>query len=197
MIGKITGQLIAKSPPHLLVDVGGVGYELEASMSTFYNLPSLGEQVSLHTHLTIREDAHLLFGFASAAEKDLFRTLIKLSGVGPKLALAVLSGVSADEFWAMVRAGDAMRLTRLPGIGKKTAERMVLELRDKAAAGPYGPVAPGSGGPISLSPLAEARAALESLGYKPAEAAKLTDAVSVEGMSTDQLIRESLKRAVR
>lgn len=197
MIGRLTGKLLLKTPPHLLVDVGGVGYELEAPMSTFYKLPATGEMVSLHTHLTIREDAHLLFGFASAAEKLLFRELIRLSGVGPKLALAVLSGVSVEEFWTLVRLGDAMRLTKLPGIGKKTAERMVLELREKAGAAD-GP-ASGSGGaaPPPATPLAEARSALEALGYKPAEADKLLNAIKAEGMGTDQLIREALKRAVR
>ena len=197
MIGKLTGKLIAKAPPQLLLDVNGVGYELEAPMSTFYRLPATGEGVSLFTHLTVREDAHLLFGFASAAEKELFRTLIKLSGVGPKLALAVLSGVSVEEFWTMVRGGDAVRLTKLPGIGKKTAERMVLELREKAGAIDAGTTLGGISSAVPLSPLAEARAALEALGYKPVEAAKLTDAVKQDGMSTDQLIREALKRAVR
>lgn len=197
MIGRISGKLVLKAPPQLLVDVGGVGYELEVPMSTLYKLPALGEAVSLHTHLTVREDAHLLYGFASLAEKALFRELIKLSGVGPKLALAVLSGVSVEEFWALVRAGDAVRLTKLPGIGKKTAERMVLELREKAGA-VDGPASLGAGASAQpATPLAEARSALEALGYKPAEADKLLNAVKAEGMSTDQLIREALKRAVR
>lgn len=197
MIGRLDGKLVLKSLPQLVLDVNGVGYEIEAPMSTFYSLPAIGEQVVLHTHLTIREDAHLLFGFATAAEKTLFRELIKLSGVGPKLALAVLSGVSVEDFWNLVRSGDAVRLTKLPGIGKKTAERMLLELREKAGA---------SDGPASLAagshaqpatPLAEARSALKSLGYKPADAAKMTDAFTTEGLGTDQIIREALKRAVR
>lgn len=197
MIGRLTGKLVLKAPPQLVLDVAGVGYEIEAPMSTFYRLPAVGESVALHTHLTIREDAHLLFGFATVQEKALFRELIKLSGVGPKLALAVLSGVSVEEFWSLVRSGDAVRLTKLPGIGKKTAERMLLELREKAGASD-GPASLGGSSSSQLAtPLAEARSALESLGYKPADAAKMTDAFSTEGLGTDQIIREALKRAVR
>lgn len=197
MIGRLTGKLLHKAPPQLLLDVGGVGYEVEAPMSTFYRLPAAGEAVSLHTHLTIREDAHLLFGFATAQEKSLFRELIKLSGVGPKLALAVLSGVAVEEFWNLVRSGDAARLTKLPGIGKKTAERMVLELREKAGAADGPASFSSSGAALPATPLAEARSALEALGYKPAEAGKMTDAFPTDALSTDQIIREALKRAVR
>lgn len=197
MIGRLTGTLLHKAPPQLLLDVSGVGYEVEAPMSTFYRLPATGETVSLHTHLTIREDAHLLFGFATAQERSLFRELIKLSGVGPKLALAVLSGVAVEEFWNLVRSGDAARLTKLPGIGKKTAERMVLELREKAGAADGPASFSGSGAALPATPLAEARSALEALGYKPAEASKMTDAFPTEALSTDQIIREALKRAVR
>ncbi len=197
MIGRLTGTLLHKAPPQLLLDVSGVGYEVEAPMSTFYRLPAAGETVSLHTHLTIREDAHLLFGFATAQERSLFRELIKLSGVGPKLALAVLSGVAVEEFWNLVRSGDALRLTKLPGIGKKTAERMVLELREKAGAADGPASFSGSGAALPATPLAEARSALEALGYKPAEASKMTDAFPTEALSTDQIIREALKRAVR
>jgi Holliday junction DNA helicase RuvA len=195
MIGRLSGMLVLKAPPLLVLDVGGVGYEVEAPMSTFYRLPSTGEKVALHTHLTVREDAHLLFGFATPAEKQLFRDLIKLSGVGPKLALAVLSGVSVEDFWLLVKNGDAARLTKLPGIGKKTAERMVLELREKAG-GAAGAASLGSGAQPA-SPLAEARAALEALGYKPAEATRMTEAFSTDGLGVDQIIREALKRAVR
>ena len=196
MIGRLTGKIVLKAPPQLVLDVSGVGYEIEAPMSTFYRLPAVGESVVLHTHLTIREDAHLLFGFATTQEKSLFRELIKLSGVGPKLALAVLSGVSVEEFWNLVRSGDAVRLTKLPGIGKKTAERMLLELREKAG-GSDNTVNLGGSSPQPATPLAEARSALESLGYKPADAAKMTDAFTTEGLGTDQIIREALKRAVR
>lgn len=199
MIGRLSGTLIAKQPPYLLLDVGGVGYEIEAPMSTFFKLPAIGTAIVLQTHLVVREDAHLLFGFATAQEKALFREIIRITGIGPKLALAILSGIGVDDFWAAVRAAETGRLVKLPGIGKKTAERIVIELRDKAGAGGPGDVgALTSGGvTIAASPLAEARAALESLGYKPVEAQKLTDAVHKAEMSTDQIIREALKRAVR
>ncbi|NKF24178.1 Holliday junction branch migration protein RuvA [Solimonas marina] len=194
MIGRISGKLVLKQPPLLLVDVGGVGYEIEAPMSTFYKLPPLGEAVTLQTHLTVREDAHLLFGFATATEKVLFRELIKVSGVGPKLALTVLSGVSVEDFWNTVRAGDVARLTKLPGVGRKTAERLVIEMRDKAGA-------EGDGGGIKLvadaSALGEAKSALEALGYKPAEIQRFTQAVYKDGMTTEQIIQEALKRAVK
>ena len=199
MIGRLSGTLIAKQPPLLLLDVHGVGYEIEAPMSTFFKLPAIGEAVVLQTHLVVREDAHLLFGFATQTEKNLFREIIKISGIGPKLALAILSGIGVDDFWAAVRAAETGRLVKLPGIGKKTAERIVIELRDKAGAGGPGDLGMlnASGVSIPASPMSEARAALESLGYKPPEAQKLTDAAHKEGMSTDQIIREALKRAIR
>ncbi|PTU31955.1 Holliday junction branch migration protein RuvA [Stenotrophobium rhamnosiphilum] len=196
MIGRITGKLISKQPPQLLVDVMGVGYEVEAPMSTFYKLPPVGETISLLTHLTVREDAHLLFGFATASEKELFRDLIKISGVGPKLALSILSGVNADDFWGMVRAGDTARLTKIPGVGKKTAERLVIEMRDKAGAAESTGI-PGTALGIAAGPLQEARAALNALGYKPAEIQRFTEAVYKDGMTTEQIIQEALKRAVR
>lgn len=196
MIGRITGKLILKQPPALLVDVGGLAYEIEAPMSTFYKLPALGETVTLHTHLTVREDAHLLFGFGSSTEKTLFRELIKISGVGPKLALTVLSGVSVEDFWNTVRAGDVARLTKLPGVGRKTAERLVVEMRDKAGAAAdessSAAIIAGAG-----SALQEARGALATLGYKPQEIQRFTEAVYKDGMSTEQIIQEALKRAVR
>lgn len=197
MIGRLTGRLLAKQPPLLLIDVHGVGYECEAPMSTFYKLPAVGETISLQTHLTVREDAHLLFAFATAQERGLFRDLIKVSGVGPKIALAILSGVSVEDFWNIVRNGEITRLTRVPGIGKKTAERLVVELRDKAGATDPASAAGVAGGGLSGSPVQEARAALEALGYKPAEAQRLTDAVGGRELSAEQIIREALKRAVR
>ncbi|MDB5985718.1 MAG: ruvA [Nevskia sp.] len=196
MIGRLAGKLLSKQPPQLLLDVNGVGYEIEAPMSTFFKLPAVGEPLALHTHLVVREDAQLLYGFATLVEKALFRELIKISGIGPKVALAVLSGISADDFWATVRAGETGRLVKVPGIGKKTAERIVVEMRDKAGAGDAGSfitIQPG----VPASPLAEARGALEGLGYKPVEAQRLTDAVKQDGMTTDQIIREALKRAAR
>jgi len=196
MIGRLAGKLLSKQPPQLLVDVNGVGYEVEAPMSTFFKLPGVGEPLMLHTHLVVREDAQLLYGFATSIEKSLFRELIRISGIGPKVALAVLSGISVDDFWNTVRAGETARLVKVPGIGKKTAERIVIEMRDKAGAGSgeglLG-IAPG----VDATPLAEARAALEGLGYKPVEAQRLTDAIKQDGMTTDQIIREALKRAAR
>jgi len=195
MIGRITGKLALKQPPLLVVDVNGVGYEIEAPMSTFYKLPPLGETVSLQTHLTVREDAHLLFGFASSTEKNLFRELIKISGVGPKLALTVLSGVSVEDFWNTVRAGDVARLTKLPGVGRKTAERLVVEMRDKAGA--EGESGAGIQLATDTSALGEAKSALAALGYKPAEIQRFTEAVYKDGMSTEQIIQEALRRAVK
>jgi Holliday junction DNA helicase RuvA len=196
MIGRLTGKLVSKQPPLLLLDVGGVGYEVEAPMSTFYKLPPLGETVTLQTHLSIREDAHLLFGFASSQEKALFRELIKISGVGPKLALALLSGVSVEDFWSTVRAGEVARLTKVPGVGKKTAERLVIEMRDKAGGVEVAGM-PSLSPAAAGSPLQEARTALAALGYKPAEVQRFTDAVHKEGMTTEQIIQEALRRAVR
>lgn len=194
MIGRITGKLIAKQPPQLLVDVMGVGYEVEAPMSTFYKLPATGETVSLLTHLSIREDAHVLFGFSTQAEKNLFRELIKISGIGPKSALGILSGINVEDFWSTVRAGDAARLVKLPGIGKKTAERLLIEMRDKAGAAEV--TLPGTAAAIT-GPLQEARSALTALGYKPSEIQRFTEAVYKDGMSTEQIIQEALKRAIR
>ncbi len=196
MIGRLTGTLVAKQPPWLVLDVGGVGYEVEAPMSTFYKLPATGEKLTLQTHLTVREDAHLLFGFATTAEKTLFRELIRVSAIGPKLALAILSGISVEEFWQVVRAGDTVRFSKLPGIGKKTAERLVVEMRDKAGQG----AVPGrgtAGQAVAMGPLQEARSALTALGYKPTEVDRLTDAVYEDGMRTEQIIQEALKRAAR
>ena len=195
MIGRLTGRLLSKQPPQLILDVNGVGYELEAPMSTFYKLPGMGEQVTLHTHLTVREDAHLLFAFGSSQERSLFRELIKVSGIGPKSALSILSGVSVEDFWATVRASDVARLTKIPGIGKKTAERLTIEMRDKAGAPESTGLAPAL---ASLSsPLLEAKSALGALGYKPAEIDRYTQAVYKDGMTTEQIIQESLRRAVR
>lgn len=194
MIGRITGKLVFKQPPQLLLDVMGVGYEVEAPMSTFYKLPAVGETITLLTHLSVREDAHLLFGFASQAEKNLFRELIKISGIGPKSALGILSGINVEDFWSTVRAGDAARLVKLPGIGKKTAERLLIEMRDKAGVAEL--TLPGTHATVT-GPLQEARSALTALGYKPAEIQRFTEAVYKDGMTTEQIIQEALKRAIR
>ena len=200
MIGFLRGRLAQKQPPALSVDVNGVGYELEAPMSTFYGLPSVGEQVSLFTHLVVREDAHILFGFGSEGERRLFRGLLKVSGVGPKIALGILSGASVDDFLRIVEAEDAAMLTRIPGIGRKTAERVIIEMRDSVqklvspasaidGAAPAGASAP--------SPQGEAFAALVALGYKPPEATRLLKAADEPGLSTTEMIRRALKSAAK
>jgi Holliday junction DNA helicase RuvA len=193
MIGRLTGKLLGKEPPLLWLDVNGVGYELEAPLSTFYKLPEVGHALALHTHLIVREDAHTLVGFASGAEKALFRQLIKLSGVGPKSALTILSGISVDDFWETVRAQDSAKLTRLPGIGKKTAERLVLELKDKAGEHARTVARPGD----TDGAVPQAVSALVNLGYKPAEAQRLAEAAYRAGDPAEQVIREALKRALR
>ena len=197
MIGFLRGRLAAKHPPQLLVDVGGVGYEVEAPMSTFYGLPSVGAEVSLHTHLVVREDAHVLFGFGTERERSLFRELIKVSGVGPRIALGILSGASVDEFHRCVEAEDVASLVRIPGIGRKTAERLVIEMRDrlKALAGPAftpgGQAAPGA----AASPQSEAFSALVALGYKPAEVTRLLQKVDSSVIATEEIIRHALRAA--
>ena len=194
MIGRLSGKLVGKDPPHLWIDVNGVGYECEAPLSTFYKLPEVGQAVALHTHLIVREDAQILVAFAGPAEKALFRELIKLSGVGPKSALTILSGISVDDFWETVRAQDSAKLTRLPGIGKKTAERLVLELKDKA--GEHAPASVKAAGGDGTA-VAQAVSALVNLGYKPAEAQRLAEAAHRPGDAPEQVIREALKRALR
>jgi Holliday junction DNA helicase RuvA len=193
MIGRLTGKLLGKEPPLLWLDVNGVGYELEAPLSTFYKLPEVGHALALYTHLIVREDAHTLVGFASGAEKALFRQLIKLSGVGPKSALTILSGISVDDFWETVRAQDSAKLTRLPGIGKKTAERLVLELKDKAGEHARTVARPGD----TDGAVPQAVSALVNLGYKPAEAQRLAEAAYRAGDPAEQVIREALTRALR
>ena len=199
MIGRLRGTLVGKAPPWLVVEVGGVGYELEAPMSTFYDLPELGREVVLLTHYAVREDTVALYGFLREGERSLFRQLLKVSGIGAKIALAVLSGVSVDEFARLVQAGDATALTRIPGIGKKTAERMVVELRDRAAALGAGvpSAAPGKGGAVPADPLSEATVALQALGYKPAEAQRMARQAAEEGDAAEDIIRRALKSALR
>lgn len=203
MIGRITGILLEKQAPELLVDVQGLGYEVQVSLTTYFELPALGETVTLHTHFVVREDAQQLFGFASHSERSLFRSLIKVSGVGPKLALAILSGMTATEFVRCVRASDVATLTRLPGVGKKTAERLVVEMRDRLASwdAPATTTAPGSvAGPTPGDLLEEAESALISLGYKPQEATRMVSAAAAEvgdDAASEALIRQALKNAVR
>jgi Holliday junction DNA helicase RuvA len=202
MIGRLHGVLLYKKPPELMLDVNGVGYEISAPMSTFYQLPETGAKLTLHTHLVVREDAHLLFGFATENERELFRILLKVSGVGPKVALAILSGVSVEEFARCVRDGDASRLVRLPGIGKKTAERLLVEMKDRVDAWSSGKDAraPASAAePISIanSPVHEAVAALVSLGYSPPEASKMITKLETQGRSSEQIIRAALQTTVK
>ncbi len=198
MIGFLRGVLAVKKPPSLLLDVRGVGYEVDAPMSTFYKLPGLGEEVFLYTHLAIREDAHSLFGFSSEAERALFRTLIKVNGVGAKLALGVLSGLSVEEFHRCVDNQDAARLVRLPGVGKKTAERLIIELRDRMPELPTVELR-GAGKLLApeATPAEDAISALIALGFKPNEANSLVRAVSAEGKSSEEIIRLALQSAAR
>jgi Holliday junction DNA helicase RuvA len=198
MIGSLRGRLLQKSPPMLLIDVQGVGYEVEAPMSTFYQLPEVGQEIHLYTHLTVRDDAHLLFGFASARERQLFRTLIKVNGVGPKMALTILSGIEAEDFARCIREADAARLTRLPGVGKKTAERLIVEMRDrlKDMHVPETRVETRARSGNGASRVDDAISALIALGYKPQEASRHVHAVAAEDMSSEDIIREALKSSL-
>lgn len=199
MIGRLHGKLISKTAPQLLIDCHGVGYELEAPMTTIWALPDLNAEVTLLTHLVVRDDAHLLFGFATEAERTLFRSLLKVSGIGAKVALAILSGIETDEFIRCVNAGDSTRLTALPGIGKKTAERLVVEMRDRVADLPGQSSAASSGVPVAAAPADPANDAISgliALGYKPAEASKLIHALDSDGKASEDLIREALKSLV-
>jgi Holliday junction DNA helicase RuvA len=200
MIGFLRGKLFSKAPPILMLDVNGVGYELEAPMTTFYNLPVIGSEITLHTHLVVREDAHILFGFSNEADRTMFKTLIKVNGVGPKLALTILSGQSAEEFHRCIQNNDTQALVRLPGVGKKTAERLVIEMRDRL---------PDMGDSVDSSvtsdnnvqrtnnPKQEAISALCSLGYKPLDAGKMVQNISAEGKSCEDIIRLALQGSVK
>lgn len=197
MIGFIRGKLVTKTPPILVLDVQGVGYEIEAPMTTFYNLPSMGDIVHLHTHLVVREDAHILFGFSTEADRLMFRTLIKVNGVGPKLALTILSGQSADEFHRCIHDNDTAALIRLPGVGKKTAERLIIEMRDKLPA--QSSATSDSSNPEQGSGLArssakqEAISALCALGYKAQDASKMVQNIAQEDKSCEDIIRLALQ----
>jgi len=194
MIGRLKGILVHKQPPWLVIDVHGVGYELEAPMSTFYDMPDVGREVALFTHYAQKEDSVSLYGFLRDSERRLFRDVQKVTGIGAKIALAVLSGVSVDEFARLVQSSDVTALTRIPGIGKKTAERMVVELRDRAAdfggGGALGQGQPGD-------PQSEAVSALQQLGYKPAEAIRMAREAMAEGDDTAAIIRRALQSALR
>ncbi len=192
MIGRITGTLIEKSPPTITVDVQGLGYEVDVPMSTFYNLPATGEKVSLHTHMIVREDGHFLYGFASEGERAAFRQLLKISGIGARMALAVLSGMSVAELAQAVTLQDAARLTKVPGIGKKTAERLLLELRDrlpKVLSGATVKVGAGNTAPDAASDILNA---LLALGYNEREAA-----AAMKGLTPDASVSDGIRAALK
>ena len=196
MIGFIRGKLVSKTPPQLVVDVQGVGYEVEAPMTTFYNLPELGEELLLHTHLVVREDAHILFAFSTESDRVMFRTLIKVNGVGPKLALTILSGQSAEEFHRCIHDNDVQALVRLPGVGKKTAERLIIEMRDRLPDSVNSTETEQNQSPIRTknNPRQEAISALCSLGYKAQDASKMVQNISEDGKSCEDIIRLALQK---
>lgn len=202
MISRLRGILLEKTSPALLVEVNGVGYEVLAPMTTCYHLPDINSEVTLHTHFVVREDAHQLYGFITQTDRELFRTLVKVNGVGPKMALGIMSGMEAQELVQCVQSGNLVALTRIPGVGKKTAERLLVELRDKlsawelAGSGKTGAVV--SGKPAS-DPATEAESALVSLGYKPVEASRMVSAIARENSATSsqELIRLALRAAVK
>lgn len=200
MIGRISGVLLEKQAPELLLDVNGVGYEVHAPMTTIYQLPELGQAVTLHTHFVVREDAQLLYGFADLQERSLFRALIKVNGVGPKLALTILSGIDSGEFVRCVRDGDTVSLVRLPGVGKKTAERLLVEMKDRLKDWQLDTASVESGATTTVSKgsiVGEAESALIALGYKPQEASKAISAVNNDNVtSAEELIRLALKNMV-
>jgi Holliday junction DNA helicase RuvA len=194
MIGRLRGLLVSKQAPWVMLEVGGVGYELEVPMSTYYDLPAAGESLTLITHYAVREDAVALYGFATEAERRLFRDVQKVSGIGAKIALAVLSGSSVGEFSRMLQTGDVAALTKIPGIGKKTAERMIVELRDRSAV--LATPLPLGGKALPADALSEASIALQQLGYKPAEVSRMVkDAKETD--SAEDIIRAALKSALR
>ena len=203
MIGRIRGTLAAKHPPDILVEVGGVGYELQVPMTTLFQLPALGAEVSLVTHFVVREDAQLLYGFIDERDRGLFRQLIKVSGVGPKLALTILSGMDSASFARCVQRDDIAALVALPGVGKKTAERLLVEMRDKLKDwfGPLddrGAMLPGGGAAPAADKVADAESALVALGYKPQEASKAVAAANDDDVtSSEELIRRALKSMVK
>jgi len=196
MIGRLRGTLIYKQAPDIVVDVGGVGYELLASMTTLIDLPEINNEVVIFTHLIVREDAQTLYAFSSESERALFRTLLKVNGVGPKMALAIVSGMTASEFGLLIHSGDVTGLTRLPGVGKKTAERLIIEMRDRL---PKQEDQQDISGQTETAPRNiedEAIAALLALGYKPAQASKMVSSYAGEKTSVEQIVRNALKASL-
>jgi Holliday junction DNA helicase RuvA len=198
VIGLLRGTILDKQPPRLLLDVQGVGYEIDAPMTTFYDLPDVGAEVTLFTHLAVREDAHTLYGFLTLADRGLFRSLLKVNGVGARLALTILPGMESQTFIACVQGGDASALVKLPGIGKKTAERLIIELRDRLEASSV-PAASASGGPGATvsNPVDDAVSALVGLGYKPQEASQMVRVIDSTDMSSEDIIRSALQTVVQ
>lgn len=202
MIGRLKGILLEKQPPILLLDVNGVGYEVSAPMSTFYQLPALNQEVILYTHLIVREDVQQLCGFATDTERKMFRSLIKINGVGPKLALSILSAISADDFARCIQDNDTTTLVRLPGVGKKTAERLVIEMRDKlkdwqADSSPHSKTLAGlMEVNHKAEPVEEAVSALIALGYKPPQASRMVTLIDSQDLSSEEIIRDALKASI-
>ncbi len=199
MIGRLRGVLIEKQAPEIVIDVQGVGYEVLVPMTTLYNLPALGEEVALYTQFIVREDAQQLFGFSDVRARRLFRDLIKVNGVGPKMALAIMSGIDSDEFVRCVQDGNTAALVRLPGVGKKTAERLVIEMRDRLKdwAPELGGLSMPTTQALGRANIAEAEAALVALGYKPQEASKAISALKLDEASSEELIRAALKNMIK
>ncbi len=197
MIGRLRGTLLSKQPPWIVLEVGGVGYELEVPMSTLYELPDSGCEAVLLTHYAVKEDHAVLYGFLREAERSLFRSLLKVSGIGARTSLAILSGISTEAFVGVVQAGDIVALSRIPGIGKRTAERIIVELRDRIGVivgpTPGSMTHPQTG---ALDPLGEAMVALQQLGYRPAEATRLAHAAAATGDNAETIIRKALKAAL-
>ena len=201
MIGRLKGLLLTKQPPTLLLDVNGVGYEVDAPMSTFYQLPDVNQEIILHTHLVVREDIQQLCGFISETERSMFRSLIKINGVGPKLALSILSAISADDFARCIQESDTTTLVRLPGVGKKTAERLVIEMRDKLKDWQVDALSNGeAAGMIEIqqtaNPVEEAVSALIALGYKPPQASRMVSQIDNHDLSSEEIIRDALKASI-
>lgn len=197
MIGLLRGKILGKQPPRVLLEVQGVGYEVDAPMTTFYDLPDVGAEVILYTHLAVREDAHTLYGFTTLTDRDLFRSLLKVNGVGARLALGILSGMNARTFIACVQGGDAAALVRLPGIGKKTAERLIIELRDRLDALAPATAVPGTPVVVASSPVDEAVSALVGLGYKAQEASSMVRVIDTTNMSSEDIIRNALQTTLQ
>ena len=201
MIVRLQGEIIEKQAPYLLLDVNGVGYELEAPMSTFYELPECGQSVMLHTHLMVRDDAHTLYAFKQVRDRSLFRNLLKVNGVGAKMALAILSGMDSNAFTQCIHHGDVDSLVRIPGVGKKTAERLILDMRDRLDKEVTLQVASNGKNGNSVNsyvqdPIADAVSALVSLGYKPNEASRMVGNVDTKSQNSEDIIRQALKTSM-